>query len=52
MYSRKNKREVVFAKRRISTAYSLVVVLHFLYFLLLKLKGHIKGRLISRIFNF
>ena len=26
MYSRKNKREVVFAKRRISTAYSLVAV--------------------------
>ena len=37
MYSRKNKREVVFAKRRISTAYSLVAViavLHFLYVLL------------------
>ena len=27
MCSRKNKREVVFAKRRISTAYSLVAVI-------------------------
>ena len=27
MYSRKNKREVVFAKRRISTTYSLVTVI-------------------------
>ena len=27
MYSRKNKREVVFAKRRISTTYSLVAVI-------------------------
>ena len=30
MCSRKNKREVVFAKRRISTAYSLVAMLQFL----------------------
>ena len=37
MCCRKNKREVVFTKRRISTAYSLVAViavLHFLYVLL------------------
>ena len=33
MCSRKNKREVVFAKRRISTAYSLVVVIAALHFL-------------------
>ena len=30
MCSRKDKREVVFAKRRISTTYSLVAVLQFL----------------------
>ena len=33
MCSRKNKREVVFAKRRISTAYSLVAVIAVLHFL-------------------
>ena len=33
MCSRKNKREVVFAKRRISTAYSLVAVIVVLQFL-------------------
>ena len=32
MCSRKNKREVVFAKRRISTAYSLVAVIDVLQF--------------------
>ena len=38
MYSRKNKREVVFAKRRISTAYSLVAVIAVLHFLLVLLR--------------
>ena len=33
MCSRKNEREVVFAKRRISTAYSLVAVIAVLQFL-------------------
>ena len=33
MCSRKSKREVVFAKRRISTAYSLVAVIAVLQFL-------------------
>ena len=34
MCSRKNEQEVVFAKRRISTAYSLVAVIAVLHFLL------------------
>ena len=36
MCSRKNKREVVFAKRRISTAYSLVAVIAVLHVQFLK----------------
>ena len=38
MCSRKNEREVVFAKRRISTAYRLVAVIAVLHFLLERLR--------------